>query len=534
MNQIRTQISRRNVLRSSLYAGAALALPTWAKAAGSNGDIRVAVIGFNGRGSGHIDNLLKLKGVRLVALCDVDSEVMDKHVAKIAKPRKAKDGEEMVGVKVKTFTDYRKLLEDKDIDAVVIATPNHTHTLIAMSALAAGKHVYVEKPVCHNLWEGTQLVAAGKAVEGKLILQHGMQRRSDVGWASAVDYVQSGAIGKLLLSRGTNYKMRPSIGKVSGAKEAVDGVFKAGTFTDKTGKATTGTVDYNLWSGPRPMLPVMREKFHYDWHWQWPYGSGDIGNQGPHQLDVARWVLGNPEKLPMRVMSFGNRWGYNDDGQTPNNQMALYDYGKGNVPILFDNRGLPAKDMEWGKSQKDGRMPVFYVSGQGKGGSTQIGNVFHCEGGYVAESKAYDNEGTMIKKFEKFLEGPDHMPHFFASIRAGKLVNPNLHISHGFHAACLAHLANISYRVGKKAAPEQIKERLQGDKAASETFENFAANLAANKLDIGVNQAVLGPWLSLNQDTLKFEGEFAEEANKMATEEYRKEFELPTSLMAKA
>ena len=115
------------------------------------------------------------------------------------------------------------------------------------------------------------------------------------------------------------------------------------------------------------------------WHWQWAYGNGDIGNQGPHQLDVARWALGSPQNLPLRVMSFGNRWGYSDDGQTANNQMALYDYGKGNVPLLFDNRGLPAANMEWGKSQKDGRMPVYYVSGQGKGGQTQIGNVFHCE-----------------------------------------------------------------------------------------------------------------------------------------------------------
>jgi hypothetical protein len=225
-------------------------------------------------------------------------------------------------------------------------------------------------------------------------------------------------------------------------------------------------------------------------------------------------------------MSFGNRWGYVDDGQTANNQMALYDYGKGNVPILFDNRGLPAKDLAWGKG-KEGRMPVYYPSGQGKGGSTQIGNVMHCEGGYVAESKAYDNDGQMVKKFENFQDGPDHMLNFISSIKAGKLVNPNLHVSHGFHAACLAHVANVSYRLGKKVAPGEIKERLTGDKFALETFEDFAANLSANQIDIGVDQAALGPWLSINSDTLKFEGEFAEEANKIATEEYRQEFQLP-------
>lgn len=501
MNQNRISLTRRHVLRSSLYAGTAMSLPTWARAAGANGDIRVAVIGFNGRGSGHIGELTnstKITGVRLVALCDVDSAVMEKHVAALDKK----------GIKVKSYTDYRKLLEDKDIDAVTIATPNHTHTLIALSALAAGKHVYVEKPVCHNLHEGAELMKAGAAVEGKLILQHGMQRRSDLGWAAAVDYVNSGAIGKLLLSRGTNYKPRKSIGKVSAPVEA------------------PSTVDYNLWSGPRPVMPIMREKFHYDWHWQWAYGNGDIGNQGPHQLDVARWALGNPETLPTRVMSFGSRWGYEDDGQTANNQMALYDWGQGKVPMLFDNRGLPKENMNWGKGGKEGGSPVYYVSGQGKGGSTQIGNVFHCEGGYVAESKAYDNDGKMVKKFE-ILEGPNHMSNFISSIKDGKRVNPNMHISHGFHCACLAHLANVSYRLGKKVSPSEIKERLQSDKYASETFENFMANLSANQIDVNAHQPSLGPWLSFNHQTMKFEGEFAEEANKLTTEEYRKEFELP-------
>ncbi|MCE9518381.1 MAG: Gfo/Idh/MocA family oxidoreductase [Verrucomicrobia bacterium] len=500
MNPIPKSISRRDVLRSTLYAGTALAFPAWASVAGANSDVRVAVIGFNGRGAGHIGSLLKIPGCRIVALCDVDSKVMEKQVASLKKQN----------IEVRQYTDYRKLVEDKEIDAVTIATPNHTHTLIALTALAAGKHVFVEKPVCHNITEGVALLKAGEAVAKRgQILQHGMQRRSDHGWAEAVGFVKSGSIGKLLLSRGTNYKMRPSIGKVTGPHEA------------------PASVNYDLWSGPRSMAPIMREKFHYDWHWQWAYGSGDIGNQGPHQLDVARRVLGDPKKLPLRVMSFGNRWGYSDDGQTPNNQMALYDWGQGQVPILFDNRGLPAKDMEWGKSQKDGRMPVYYVTGQGKGGSTQIGNVFHCEGGYVAESKAYDNDGTMIKKFEDFREGPDHMPNFIASIKAGKLVSPDLDISHGFHAACLAHLANISYRVGKKAKPAEIAERLQGDKFATATFENFAQNLEADKIDIGVDQAVLGSWLSFNSDTYKFEGEFAEEANKIAVEEYRKGFELP-------
>jgi len=494
-----TPLKRRDVLRSSLYAGAALSMPAWSRAAGSNGDVRVATIGFNSRGSGHISSLLKIPGCRLVALCDVDSDVLDKKVAELGKSKKDKDGKETPGIKVKAYTDFRKLCEDPDIDAVTIATPNHSHTLIAMTAIAAGKHVYVEKPVCHNIWEGSELVKAAAKVDGKQIVQHGMQRRSDLGWAAVMEYVKSGALGKELLSRGVNYKARQSIGKVSAPVDPPK------------------NVNYDLWSGPRPVMPIMREKFHYDWHWQWPYGNGDIGNQGPHQLDVARWAVGNPEKLPMRVMSFGSRWGYEDDGQTANNQMALYDYGKGNVPILFDNRGLPRNDMNWQK----GNEPVYKQV-------IRIGNVIHCEGGYVAEAKAYDNEGKWNGQKFEILDGPKHMDNFIASIHAGKLVNPNLHVSHGFHAACLAHLANTSYRLGKKVSPEEIKERLTDDKFALETFEDFVANLAANKIDIAMDKASLGPWLSFNSDTLKYEGEFADEANKIATDEYREAFKLPS------
>jgi len=484
-------MKRRDVLRSTLYAGTALALPTWSRAAGANGDIRVAVIGFNQRGAGHIKSLLGLKseGVRLVALCDVDTAVIDKHVANLEKE----------GIKVKTFTDYRKLVEDPEIDAVTIATPNHTHTIIALTALAAGKHVFVEKPVNHNIHEGKALVDAGKKVEGKLILVHGMQRRSDLGWASAMEYVKSGALGKMTLSRGVNYKARQSIGKVSGPQDA------------------PSTVNYDLWCGPRDTAPIMRERFHYDWHWQWPYGNGDIGNQGPHQLDVARWALGNPEKLPIRVMGIGNRWGYDDDGDTANNQLAFYDYGEGNVPLLFDNRGLPRADMNWQK----GFEPAY------KG--IRIGNVIHCEGGYVAESKAYDSEGKFNGQKFEIRDGPSHMKNFILSIKEGKLVDENLHITHGYHAASLAHLANIAYRIGKATSVGEIKERLQGDKAGQETFEDFIANLAANKIDADADKALLSPWLSFNPDTLKFEGEFAEEANKINEGDvYRKGFELPT------
>ena len=503
--------SRRLFLGSALSAAGLAALPTWAKPIGANDEVRVAVIGFNGRGQGHISSLLAIKGVRIVALCDVDDKVMAKTVASFAKKN----------IQVKQYKDYRECIADKDIDAVTIATPNHSHTLIALTALAAGKHVYVEKPVCHNPIEGRKLLDAASVVAAKgQILQHGMQRRSSPGWAEAMEFVKSGQIGATKLSRGINYKARKSIGKVAAPTQPDANGRIAGTFRDTGGKPQIVDVDYKLWSAPRAMAPMQREQFHYDWHWQWNYGNGDIGNQGPHQLDVARWAIGNPTTLAKRVMSFGGRWGYQDDGQTANNQMAFYNYEP--VPILFDNRGLPSKDMNW----KAGYEPVYLVNG--KAAAARIGNVIHCEGGFIAEGKAYDNDGKAIKKFDNFNDGSDHMQNFIDSIRAGKLVNDNLHVSHGYHAACLAHMANASFRLGKKLSTAEIKERLSNDKVGLETFEHFVANLEANKLDLSVDQITVGPWLDFDPQTEKFTGEFAAEANKLWEEEYAAGFELPT------
>ncbi|MFO1482799.1 MAG: Gfo/Idh/MocA family oxidoreductase [Verrucomicrobiaceae bacterium] len=475
--------SRRRFLATSI-AGA-VSLPAWAAPLGANSDVRVAVIGFRGRGGGHIKELLKVPGVRLVALCDADQAVIDNKVAELAKQN----------ITVKTYRDFRECCADKDIDAVTIATPNHSHVLIALTALQHGKHVYVEKPVSHNLIESAKLMAAAsKAAAKGIVVQHGMQRRSDEGWASAMQWVKEGHIGRTTLSHALVHGLRMSIGKVDGPQQP------------------PATVDYKLWSAPRPEMPVMRKQFHYDWHWQWPYGNGDIGNQGPHQYDVARWALGDPDTLPKRVMSFGNRWGYVDDGQTANCQIAFHPYEP--VPLIMDKFGLPVKDM----NPKFGSAPYKGV---------RDGNVIHCEGGYVAESKAYDNEGRTIMKFENFLTGPDHMKNFIDSVRAGKYTKDVLHIRHGHHAACLAHLANVSYRLGKTMKTEELKERLQGDKFGQELFAEFLKNLAANQIDLNSQQVIVGPWLDYDPASNQFTGEFATEANKLCQEEYAAGFELP-------
>lgn len=478
--------NRRHFLQTTLAGAAGLSMSTaWGKPLGANGDVRVAVIGFRGRGSGHIKELLAIPGVRLVALCDVDSAVVDKKVADLDKK----------GIKVRTYRDFRECCADKEVDAVTIATPNKSHVLIALTALQHGKHVYVEKPVSHNLWESRKLMeAAAKAQKNGIVIQHGMQRRSDLGWAAAMAWVNEGHIGKKKLSHALVHGLRMSIGKVSGPQQP------------------PATVDYKLWSAPRPELPIMRQQFHYDWHWQWPHGNGDIGNQGPHQYDVARWALNDPDLLPTKVMSLGRRWGYVDDGDTANCQLAFHPYEP--VPLLMDMFGLPTKDM----NEKTGEPPYKGI---------RTGNIIHCEGGYVAESKAYDNDGKMMQKFENFLMGPDHMKNFIESVRAGKYTKDVLHIRHGHHAASLAHLANTSYRLGKQMSNGEIKERLQGDKMGREIFENFMKMLADNKIDTAQEQCVVGPWLDFHPQTEKFTGEFAEEANKLMVEEYAKGFELP-------
>ena len=475
-------ITRRQLLQRSALITAAQALPVGCfRPRHSNDDIRVAICGLHGRGKYHLADMLKMDGVRVVALCDCDQKELDLHAPCVAK----------AGGKARTYTDYRKLCEDKDVDGIMIATPNHTHTLIALTAIANGKHVYVEKPVSHNLQEGRKLVEAA-ARRPKLVVMHGMQRRSDPAWEEAFAWIREGHIGKVTLSRGLNYKTRESINKLSAPR-----------------KVPT-TVDYNLWCGPRPMAPVMRKQFHYDWHWQWPYGNGDIGNQGPHQLDVARWALGQMQ-MPLRVMSLGARWGYVDDGETPNDQLAFLQYADG-APILFDNRGLPAKDMNW-------QLEPAYRG-------IRIGNVVHCEGGYLAESKAFDLKGNTLKKFS-LDDGGTHQGNWVQAIRQGKLLNDNHSILQGHLSSALAHLANTSYRLGKQLPPEQVRERLLGDKEAQSTFDDLEANLQANHIDIRKDLTFAGPWLTLDPATETFTGEFAAEANALQKEEYRTEFQLP-------
>jgi len=473
-------MNRRHFLSASALAGTWCLLSPRARALGANDDLRVGVIGFNGRGQNHIDSLLKAKGARLVALCDADSAVLDKTAAELAKK----------GTVVAKYGDYRKLCESKEIDAVVIATPNHTHTLIAVTAAANGKHVYVEKPVSHNVWEGRKLAEA--QAKYKVIIHHGFQRRSETCWEEALEWLKEGQVGKMTLARGFCYKPRPSIGKIGAPAKP------------------PATVDYDLWSGPRELLPVKRTKFHYDWHWQFPYGNGDLGNQGPHQLDVCRWALGDPA-LPKAVLSVGGRVGYEDDGDWANTQLVWLDYDP--VPVLFEVRGLPKKGVD-------------YKSGSDAFKGESIGNVIECEGGWLAGGhsagcEVLDKDGKVVKEFKG---GKSHMQAWIDSVHSGK--QRSIHSAESGHlSAALAHIGNISWRTGADAPMDKIRSAFADP--AKEAIDRLAKHLEANGIDPAKTPLKLGAALAVDAKAERFTGPGAEAANALLKGDYRKGFELP-------
>lgn len=479
------EMNRRRFIKSSFVSAAALSFSarSWSQVAGSNDDIRIAVVGFNGRGKDHIQGFQKTKGARLVALCDVDANVLEGEAKAL----------EDKGLKIERYNDIRKLLENKDIDAISIATPNHWHSLMAIWAIQAGKDVYVEKPVSHNVSEGRRVVQAARKYNR--IVQTGTQSRSNPGLREAVTYLHDGSLGKINLARGLCYKRRASIGKVSGPQQPPAGV------------------DYDLWCGPAPKEPLMRAKLHYDWHWVWPTGCGDLGNQGIHQMDIARWVLGENELSP-RVFSLGGRFGYIDDGTTPNTQLIFHDYKK--APLIFEVRGLPMR------KGMDKEMDNY------KGAS--IGVVVDCEHGHMVipsyeSATVFDNDWKEIKRFKG---SASHYDNFIKAIRSRKSSDLNADILEGHLSSALCHTANISYRLGSQESPDSIREKIKGDKEAQESFERFSAHLDANGVDLNATRPVLGMSLKMNPKNESFPGNGP--ANGMLTREYRKPFEVPAKV----
>lgn len=495
--------TRRNFLKTVAASAAAASLGpvSWARAAGANGDIRVAVIGFRSQGSGHINTLNKMKGVRLVALCDVDKQVLAKKAADL-------------GGNIQTYTDMRQLFDNKEIDAVSIATPNHWHGLATVWACQAGKDVYVEKPASHNLFEGRKMVEAARKY--KRIVQCGTQCRSSLGLQQAVEYVQSGKLGKITLARGFCYKARKSIGTVDGPQQVPE------------------YIDYDLWCGPAPHEKPMRNggfgPVHYDWHWFWNYGNGDYGNQGPHQVDIARWFLGEDVIAPFS-MAVGGRLGYKDAAETPNTMVVYHGY---KVPMVFETRGLPRSK----ESQTSGWKMDDY---KGVG----VGNVIECEGGYVVvpsytEAIIYDRSGKEITRFDGKTkksaedvktptgltgESGGHHGNWIAAIRSRKPKDLRAEILEGHLSAGLVHTGNISYRLGSRKAPGEIKEFVHENKSLAEAVDRMMGHLDGNGVDLNSDKVTLGLPLKFDPRKEKFVGN--EPANQMLARNYVEPFVVP-------
>ncbi len=489
------KFNRRTFLKQSLLGATSVGLlsvtgchttksaaPTTARVKGANDDIRYAVVGLHGRGKGHLEDLAKVKGTRLVALCDVDSDVLG------VEQQKQRDK----GLQVDGYSDIRKLLENPNLDVVSFATPNHWHALGTIWAIQAGLDVYVEKPVSHNVWEGRQMVEAARKYNR--IVQAGTQCRSSFGIAESIAWIQEGNIGKILRARGLCYKRRPSIGRVAGPTPI------------------PSTINYDLWCGPTPMVPLMRKKLHYDWHWVWPTGNGDLGNQGIHQMDIARWALGEPQVSP-RIITVGGRFGYVDDGDTPNTMVAFHDYPR--APLIFEVRGLPSSEDSLKMDQYRG---------------VEIGVVVDCQGGSLiipnyTSGFVYDQKGNQIKAFRG---SANHFENFIDAVRsrnAGMLKAP---IYEGHISSALCHTANISYQLGKERSPEETRFILHKNKDTADAYARMRVHLEANKVVLHETRPTLGSSLVMDQQTERFVDAYR--ANGMLKGSYRKPYVVPSQV----
>ncbi len=485
-------ITRRVFLGSAAAAAASTTLGCRASGGSAavgntNEALRVAVVGLRGRGKDHLKQFAALPGVEIAALCDVDRNVLETAKAQAVEAG-ARDP--------MTLVDYRDLLAREDIDAVSIATPNHWHALQAVWACQAGKDVYLEKPVSHNVREGRQIVQAA-ASYGRIV-QTGTQIRSSPSIREALAWLQEGHLGEIRLARGLCYKPRRSIGRVDGA-QTVD-----------------PAVDYDLWCGPAPMKPLMRERLHYDWHWVFDTGNGDLGNQGIHQMDIARWALGE-RALPPRTISVGGRFGYVDDGNTPNTQFVYHDYER--APLLFEVRGLPrdlkAQQDDWGRRGMDEYL------------GARVGVIVHCEGGHLqipsyTEAAAFDAKGRKVRKWEG---GANHYANFVEAVRSRRSGDLTASIEDGHLSSALCHLGNISWLRGEAGGPDRVSDIASDLRHAGDTADRFLDHLVRNGVDPRIEQPIVGPWLTIDPETETIVGD--PEASRLLTREYREPFVVP-------
>jgi predicted dehydrogenase len=403
---------------------------------GANDRVNVAVVGIRGMGQSHIKAYNPLKNVEVTALCDIDESLFDKRIKEHFTDKGLR--------KPKIYADLRKLYEDKDVDAISITTPNHWHTLAAIWAMQAGKHVSVEKPCCHTFYEGQKLVEAAEKYD--VIVQDGAEQRSNPCAQSMADYLQSGKLGEVYMAKGLCYKWRDTIGR---AKE----------------EPVPKGVDYNLWLGPAPERPFTQNRFHYKWHWHWDYGNGDMGNQGVHEMDVARWGLG--VTLPTKISSIGGHFMFDDDQETPNSQITVFEFpnneGGGDKKKI-----LQFEVRHWMSNPEGAVNNANYKDGYMTSSSNTIGNLFYGSKGYMA--KNVNEWKSFIGKERKPGDSGsglgNHYQNFVDAIRANDQSLAKAHIKDGFYSCALIHLGNISYRLGRTLEFDPVKMKFKNDPEA--------------------------------------------------------------------
>ncbi len=427
--------NRRDFVKSSagaITAAGALGFNIKNYTGSPNDVIRVAIVGVRGQGNAHIKEYSRMPNVEIAAICDVDDSVIKQRCGEI---------EKSTGRKPKEFVDFRKVLEDKSIDAISIATPNHWHSLMGIWACQAGKDVYVEKPCSHSYWEGRQLVAAAR--KHNRIVQHGTNSRSTVALREAMQKLQEGVIGDVYMARGLCFKWRDTIGKKP------DGAVPQG-------------VDYDLWLGPAPKRQFNPNRFHYNWHWNWDYGNGDIGNQGIHEMDICRWGLG--VTLPTKVCSMGGHFMFDDDQQTPNTQIASLEFNKNGkkAMIVFEVRHWMTNNESGIGQRRDEKGLVTDPN--------CIGNVFYGSEGYMA-IEGYNSYKTFLGRKQEpgpsRKEGGSNWENFIKAVRSRKREDLNADIEEGHLSSSLMHLANIAYRLGRSIDFDPAKEQIVKDAEAN-------------------------------------------------------------------
>jgi predicted dehydrogenase len=428
-----TEVNRRHFLMS------AAALPVALKASAlpsQNDTVRVGVVGFNGRGKAHISAYLKIPNVEIAALCDVDAAVVEsgcKMMEAVGRKRPA------------TFTDIRRLLEDRSIDAVSLATPNFHHTLQTIWAVQAGKDVFVEKPCSYNMFEAQQIIAASRKYNR--IVQDGTGAGGQLHEAKR--RLAEGIIGDVYMARGLCFKWRDTIGR---AKE----------------EPAPAGVAYDLWTGPAPAKPFTRNRFHYNWHWQWDYGNGDLGNQGAHQIHAARMALG--VKYPTRISAMGGHFMFDDDQETPNTLTATFEFNDAGTKklLVFEVRHWMTNN-EAGIGERSDAQ-----AGAAAGQPQTVGNIWYGSKGYLATGRG----GWQTFMGQEQAPGPKSeagagvggFVNFIDVVRSRKREDQLSEIEDGAISTMLIHLANISYRTGRTLYFDPIAYSCKGDAEATAMF----------------------------------------------------------------